>query len=272
MQHSYHATQSFHHSYDVAAMYSAPYSNYYCPPYIPLSPEPEVLDLSKKPSPESPYNCSSPDSSVFSNSIRSEYVQRQCSPPSYIPEAVQTDSSATEYAKSPSPASVKSEPRSETSAQSQSPKSRGARPFKVLPKDSLTLALGAITQLDPTTLINDDEVDPELTKGLIQDSVKKYAEFRERMLKQLHTSGTTTNKNMRRIQNNSDKTQDTEYMEKRRKNNEAAKRSRDARRIKQDEIAIRMAFLEQENMMLKYRIQSEKEDLERLQKMSDMRK
>jgi bZIP factor len=37
----------------------------------------------------------------------------------------------------------------------------------------------------------------------------------------------------------------------RRKNNLAAKRSRDARRCKEDEIAIRAAFLEQENLQLK---------------------
>jgi bZIP factor len=38
----------------------------------------------------------------------------------------------------------------------------------------------------------------------------------------------------------------------RRKNNLAAKRSRDARRSKEDEIAIRAALLEQENLQLKW--------------------
>lgn len=47
---------------------------------------------------------------------------------------------------------------------------------------------------------------------------------------------------------------DASYWEKRRKNNEAAKRSRDARRAKEDEIAIRAAFLEQENLKLKYEV------------------
>lgn len=47
---------------------------------------------------------------------------------------------------------------------------------------------------------------------------------------------------------------DSAYWERRRKNNEAAKRSRDARRAKEDEIAIRAAFLEQENMKLKYEL------------------
>ncbi|XP_066582947.1 transcription factor ces-2-like isoform X2 [Prorops nasuta] len=47
---------------------------------------------------------------------------------------------------------------------------------------------------------------------------------------------------------------DAAYWERRRKNNEAAKRSRDARRAKEDEIAIRAAFLEQENIKLKYEL------------------
>lgn len=44
---------------------------------------------------------------------------------------------------------------------------------------------------------------------------------------------------------------DEAYWERRRKNNEAAKRSRDLRRAKEDEIAIRAAFLEQENLKLR---------------------
>lgn len=44
---------------------------------------------------------------------------------------------------------------------------------------------------------------------------------------------------------------DQAYWEKRKKNNEAAKRSRDARRAKEDELAIRTAFLEEENIRLK---------------------
>lgn len=44
---------------------------------------------------------------------------------------------------------------------------------------------------------------------------------------------------------------DDAYWERRRKNNEAAKRSRDLRRAKEDEVAIRCAYLEQENFKLK---------------------
>ncbi|CAF0787802.1 unnamed protein product [Didymodactylos carnosus] len=49
----------------------------------------------------------------------------------------------------------------------------------------------------------------------------------------------------------SDMSKDDTYRERRRKNNEAAKRSRDARRAKEDEIAIRAAWLEQENLKLR---------------------
>ena len=51
-----------------------------------------------------------------------------------------------------------------------------------------------------------------------------------------------------------DELKDQAYWERRRKNNEAAKRSRDARKAREDEIAIRAAFLEQENFQLKVEV------------------
>ncbi|CAG2166273.1 unnamed protein product [Oppiella nova] len=57
---------------------------------------------------------------------------------------------------------------------------------------------------------------------------------------------------------------DDAYWERRRKNNEAAKRSRDARRAKEDEIAIRAAFLEQENLKLRCEIAQLKTETTRL--------
>ena len=47
---------------------------------------------------------------------------------------------------------------------------------------------------------------------------------------------------------------DLAYWDRRRKNNEAAKRSRDARRAKEEEIALRAAFLEQENLKLRAQV------------------
>lgn len=57
---------------------------------------------------------------------------------------------------------------------------------------------------------------------------------------------------------------DEAYWERRRKNNEAAKRSRDARRAKEDEIAIRAAFLEQENLQLRVEVASLKNETTKL--------
>ncbi|CAF0756729.1 unnamed protein product [Brachionus calyciflorus] len=54
------------------------------------------------------------------------------------------------------------------------------------------------------------------------------------------------------------------YKERRRKNNEAAKRSRDARRAKEDDIALRAALLERENLQLKVEIAQLKEETSRL--------
>ena len=47
---------------------------------------------------------------------------------------------------------------------------------------------------------------------------------------------------------------DGAYWERRRKNNEAAKRSRDARRAKEQQVAIRAQLLEQENIRLKFEV------------------
>lgn len=54
---------------------------------------------------------------------------------------------------------------------------------------------------------------------------------------------------------------DNAYLERRKKNNAAAKKSRDRRRMKEDEIAIRAAFLERENMELKSELAATKRQL-----------
>lgn len=52
----------------------------------------------------------------------------------------------------------------------------------------------------------------------------------------------------------SDEIKYIDFWTKRRKNNEAAKRSRDAKRLQENETAIRLAFLEEENFNLKFEI------------------
>lgn len=56
---------------------------------------------------------------------------------------------------------------------------------------------------------------------------------------------------------------DTAYYERRRKNNAAAKKSRDRRRMKEDNIVIRCAYLERENMVLKAELETAKRHLAR---------
>jgi len=56
---------------------------------------------------------------------------------------------------------------------------------------------------------------------------------------------------------------DVKYWNRRRKNNVAAKRSREARRIKENQIALRASYLEQENVSLKTEIQDLRTELER---------
>lgn len=62
----------------------------------------------------------------------------------------------------------------------------------------------------------------------------------------------TNNNNVVSNSNTSITEKDESYYERRRKNNAAAKKSRDRRRFKEDEIAIRAAFLERENLELKF--------------------
>lgn len=58
----------------------------------------------------------------------------------------------------------------------------------------------------------------------------------------------------KRAKTSIDVKKDEAYWDRRRKNNEAAKRSRDARRQKEEEIAMRAAFLEQENLKLRAQV------------------
>ena len=56
---------------------------------------------------------------------------------------------------------------------------------------------------------------------------------------------------------------DDKYWEKRNKNNVAARRSREARRLKENQISLRTAFLESENAQLKSALEDATETLEK---------
>lgn len=79
-----------------------------------------------------------------------------------------------------------------------------------------------------------------------------------------HQTPTTTTSGRKRPRSLPDEQKDQAYWERRRKNNDAAKRSRDARRAKEDEIAIRAAFLEQENLKLRVEVAALKNETAKL--------
>ncbi len=57
---------------------------------------------------------------------------------------------------------------------------------------------------------------------------------------------------------------DSSYWDKRKKNNESAKRSREARRMKEEQIAMRVVYLEQENLQLRTEVSLLKTEIEKL--------
>ncbi|XP_077056623.1 HLF transcription factor, PAR bZIP family member b isoform X1 [Siphateles boraxobius] len=70
-------------------------------------------------------------------------------------------------------------------------------------------------------------------------------------------------KKARKIFISDDMKQDDKYWARRRKNNVAAKRSRDARRLKENQIAIRAGFLEKENAVLRQEVADIRKELGR---------
>ncbi|XP_073512350.1 D site-binding protein [Phyllobates terribilis] len=60
-----------------------------------------------------------------------------------------------------------------------------------------------------------------------------------------------------------DEQKDEKYWNRRYKNNEAAKRSRDARRLKENQITVRAAFLEKENSVLRQEVAKIRQELSR---------
>ena len=126
------------------------------------------------------------------------------------------------------------------------------------PQSSLPFPFPPVTNPTPAT---------EMTK-LSMDSQEKYAEFRDKMMKNIETTRVKGGRQRGDFKDDSESNvsldmtpqhhstptrdgKDAAYWERRRKNNEAAKRSRDARRQKENEIAVRASFLEQENIQLK---------------------
>ncbi|XP_024885972.1 uncharacterized protein LOC112463690 [Temnothorax curvispinosus] len=92
------------------------------------------------------------------------------------------------------------------------------------------------------------------------NSDERYAMFRKKMLESMQTN--PSNSKARKVSKSPGlptstvDEKDAAYWERRRKNNEAAKRSREARRAKEDDLAIRAAFLEHENQQLRRELEN----------------
>ena len=64
-----------------------------------------------------------------------------------------------------------------------------------------------------------------------------------------------------------DDCKDQKYFERRKRNNFAAKKSRDARKAREDEIAIRASFLEKENAILRAQVATLREEANSLRQL-----
>ncbi|KAL1122471.1 hypothetical protein AAG570_002802, partial [Ranatra chinensis] len=64
-----------------------------------------------------------------------------------------------------------------------------------------------------------------------------------------------------------DEQKDDKYYERRKRNNQAAKKSRDARRMREDEVALRANMLEQENAVLRAQVLTLREEAHSLRQL-----
>ncbi|KYN04489.1 PREDICTED: uncharacterized protein LOC108772504 [Cyphomyrmex costatus] len=112
-----------------------------------------------------------------------------------------------------------------------------------------------------------------ISNDIDHNSNENYVKFRKTVLETFEKGNKqTSNPKMRRVSKSVSNPgvptstvdeKDAIYWERRKKNNEAAKRSRDARRAKEDELAIRTSYLEYENARLKMEIRTLKLEIQK---------
>lgn len=149
-----------------------------------------------------------------------------------------------------------------------------ARPFKAYPQNSLSVT--------PTVTSLQLNFDADINRRFLEYSHRAF----ERLQESNGGSIIKSNPKMRRVSGksnqsvvqepseadkssdessktgeSSDQLKDAAYFERRKKNNAAAKKSRDRRRVKEDQIAIRASFLEQEVLRLQFEVAHLKEQL-----------
>ena len=118
------------------------------------------------------------------------------------------------------------------------------------PNNPSTLPAGSVPTTPSQTLENAAAATSVVPcqQVIAAESFREYTRFRQNILTQLSQRPPEAEAEGRSGLN----MEEVPLQERRKKNNEAAKRSRDTRRAKEDEIAIRAAFLEQENLQLKW--------------------
>ena len=119
---------------------------------------------------------------------------------------------------------------------------------------------GSLSSPLPLAVIPPADTIPCRQQVIAAESFREYTRFRQSILTQLSRSPQSSE-----TEGIGDANElEVPLQERRKKNNEAAKRSRDSRRAKEDEIAIRAAFLEQENLQLKWEATRLKTEIGRL--------
>ncbi|CAF0960759.1 unnamed protein product [Brachionus calyciflorus] len=88
----------------------------------------------------------------------------------------------------------------------------------------------------------------------------------------VQTPTRTRNRNSSSKTANESSSKDGKYLERRKRNNVAAKKSRDARKQREDEIAIRASYLEKENSVLKAQLQTLKDEAQQLRALLTQKK
>ncbi|KAJ8309253.1 hypothetical protein KUTeg_014127 [Tegillarca granosa] len=130
---------------------------------------------------------------------------------------------------------------------------KSSRPFKSYPKDALSMPFGgygvpgfnAFQSVDNGVLQNMN-INSEELMNVYKQQILALRDRSRRSVDNISGSSIVSMQTQSRKRPRSlpDSMKDEAYWDRRRKNNEAAKRSRDARRAKEDEIAIRAALLE----------------------------
>ena len=154
-------------------------------------------------------------------------------------------SSESEYGNSPS-STTGSVPSHSISSTTENTGHITASPTSTTPNSNIILSPGSLAggQSSPTTPL----LMPSTMTSIAPTLTPKMPPTQQR----------------RRPRQHPEENKDMTYWDRRRKNNAAAKRSRDVRRAKEDEIAIRAAFLEQENLKLRVEVAALKNETSKL--------